>query len=48
MFKAELEVIKFEEDIITASEGIILPDHDWETEESGTYSNNIYSRLLGE
>lgn len=34
MFKVELQIYKFEENIITASDdGIFLPDHDWEDEE---------------
>ena len=37
MFKAELKIVKFEEDIITASDdGIILPDHDWEAKKVNT------------
>ena len=40
MFKAELKIVKFEEDIIMASDdGIILPDHDWEAEEQTAIDN---------
>ena len=47
MFKAELEISKFEEDILTASsDGIILPDHDWEAEEQTAIDNSIYSNML--
>ena len=47
MFRAELEICKFEEDILTASaDGIILPDHDWEAEEQTAIDNSIYSSIL--
>ena len=47
MFKAELEISKFEEDILTASsDGIILPDHDWEAEEQTITEGTAYSKLL--
>ena len=47
MFKAELEISKFEEDILTASsDGIILPDHDWEAEEQSVLDNTVYSNIL--
>ena len=45
MFKAELEISKFEEDILTASsDGIILPDHDWE-EQSFT-EQSVYGKFF--
>ena len=47
MFKAELEISKFEEDILTASsDGIILPDHDWETEEQSITGYSVYGRFV--
>ena len=47
MFKAELEISKFEEDILTASsDGIILPDHDWEEQEQSTLDGTVYSKFL--
>ena len=47
MFKAELEISKFEEDMLTASsDGIILPDHDWETEEQSYTKRSIYGRFV--
>ena len=47
MFKAELEISKFEEDILTASsDGIILPDHDWEEQEQSLTERSVYGKFF--
>ena len=48
MFKTELEIYKFEEDILTASDdGIKLPDHEWESEEEkALYEQTVFGRLI--